>query len=118
MELDSSTSKGHFPLAQVQISVDAGKNRYPEKMSTEIEDDAEPLLRRECPAPPALLLQMAAAGKSREEQICYGDGPSPLRNAAPPPMAEQTLHFDGGCRATEADLENPASVSLSTVYYW
>ncbi|XP_066328315.1 uncharacterized protein [Miscanthus floridulus] len=76
-------------------------------MSSEIGDDGEPLFRKETPSPAALLLEVAAARKSIEEKMSYGDVATGLQDARPPSRAEQTVQIDGEWRATVHDLENP-----------
>ncbi|CAD6242705.1 unnamed protein product [Miscanthus lutarioriparius] len=64
-------------------------------MSSEIGDDGEPLFRKETPSPAALLLEVAAARKSIEEKMNYGDVATGLQDARPPSMAEQTVQLIG-----------------------
>jgi hypothetical protein len=52
-----------------------------------IGDDGEPLFRKETPAPTALLLGVAAARKSIEEQMSYADVATGVQDATPPSMA-------------------------------
>lgn len=83
------------------------------KMSIEIKDDAEELLREQGPAPAALLFQVPAAAKSVEEQISYVPVAASLQEAAPPSMAERTVQIGGAWTSPGQDLQNPVSVRLN-----